>query len=677
MKNIINLKSGSSNARSAITKTTKGLVLVALLVIGLQAHAQAQADKYTKPSWWFGAAAGANLNFYRGTTQELNADLTAPTAFRHGKGAGLYLAPLVEFHRPDSRWGMMFQAGYDSRKGKFEQVTTPCNCPADLSTKLSYITIEPSLRFAPFESNFYIYAGPRLAFNLNKSFVYELGINPAFPDQAPTADVEGDFSSINNMLVSMQIGAGYDIPLSSQQKQTQFVLSPFVAFHPYFGQPPRSNETWDVTTIRIGAALKFGRGEEIIVKAIPEHAVVGANVYFSIYSPDNIAVERRVNETFPIRNYVFFDLGSTQIPDRYVILEKNQVKDFKEDQLEVFAPKRLSGRSNRQMIAYYNVLNILGDRLGKVPSATVNLVGSSEKGSIDAKAMAESVKTYLVDIFGISASRITTEGLDEPKIPSEQPGGTLELTLLREGDRRVSVESSSPALLMEFQSGSNAPLKPVEISAIQTAPLDSYVTFTALGAKEAFATWSIEVKDEKGMIQNFGPFTEEKVSLPGKSILGTRPSGDFVVALVGKTKSGLTVRKETTMHMNLWTPSKDEIGMRYSVIFEFNQSKAIAMYKKYLIEVVTPKIPKNGKVIIHGYTDVIGDAQNNKELSAARAEEVRSIIESALSKAKRNDVKFEVYGFGEDENFSPFENKFPEERFYNRTVVIDIIPAKL
>ena len=60
----------------------------------------------------------------------------------------------------------------------------------------------------------------------------------------------------------------------------------------------------------------------------------------------------------------------------------------------------------------------------------------------------------------------------------------------------------------------------------------------------------------------------------------------------------------------------------------------------------------------------------------ARANEVRSIIESSLSKADRTDVKFEVRGFGEDQNAAPFENNFPEERFYNRTVIIDIIPHK-
>jgi hypothetical protein len=61
----------------------------------------------------------------------------------------------------------------------------------------------------------------------------------------------------------------------------------------------------------------------------------------------------------------------------------------------------------------------------------------------------------------------STKGQSKPNIPSEQPGGTLELALLREGDRRVSIESNSPSLLMEFQSGDGAQLKPVKIVASQ------------------------------------------------------------------------------------------------------------------------------------------------------------------------------------------------------------------
>jgi outer membrane protein OmpA-like peptidoglycan-associated protein len=681
MKANNNFKKGSRMAWSPYKQPIKNLILSLLILMGILATVQAQDTLYTKPSWWFGAAAGANFNFYRGSTQELNLDVTVPTAFHNGSGVGLYIAPLLEFHRPDKILGFMLQVGYDSRRGKFDQVTIPCNCPADLSTGLSYISIEPSLRLAPFKSNFYLYGGPRLAFSSGKSFTYKVGLNPDIPDQLAEPDVKGDFSKVYKSMITMQIGAGFDIPLSSQDKARQSVLSPFVSFQPYFNQDPRSIETWNLTTVRVGVALKFGRGHKIAAAVIAPAAVVVVavaepEVKFSIYSPTNIPVERRVRETFPIRNYVFFDLGSTEIPDRYVLITKDQVKAFREDRLETFTPKHLSGRSDRQMTVYYNVLNIVGDRMGRNPSAVVRLAGASMEGIPDGLAMAESVKRYLVSVFGIDASRINTEGRIKPSIPSEQPGGTKELVLLREGDHRVSIWSESPAMMQEYQTGPDAPLKPVEIVGVQEAPLDSYVTFNAEGAKDAFSSWSLEVRDENGSLQKFGPYTQEKVSVPGKSILGSRPSGDFKVTMVGKTKSGKTIKTEARVHMVLWTPPTNEEAMRFSIIFEFNESKAIGVYDNYLTNIVTPKIPQNGTVIIHGHTDVIGDEANNMVLSLARANEVKGIIESALSKAGRSDVKFEVYGFGEDQSLAPFANGTPEERFYNRTVIIDIIPPK-
>lgn len=667
---IKNNNTGSRKAWSASKITIKSLVLSTIIITGIQSAAQAQEAPFTKPSWWIGAAGGANFNFYNGSTQKLNSELTPPVAFHKGNGVGLFVSPLIEYRRPESRWGAMLQVGYDSRRGTFDQQITPCDCPVDLSAKLSYITVEPSLRFAPFKaSGFYLMGGPRVAFNVKKDFTYQLGVNPAYPDQEKNPAEKGELSDVKETLLSMQIGAGYDIPLNSQDNRNQFILSPFVAYQPYFGQSPRNIETWTVNTLRVGAAIKFGRGKAITPAEVN-------NVQFSVNSPTNITADRRVRETFPLRNYVFFNQGSTAIPDRYVLLEQNQVKDFKEDQLEVFTPKSLSGRSEREMTVYYNVLNILGDRMGKNTSATITLVGSSENGPQEGKVMAENVKNYLVNTFGIEASRISIEGRNKPKLPSEHPGGTKELELLREGDRRVSIESNSPTMLMEFQSGPEAALKPVEITAIQEAPLDSYVTFTAAGSDKAYSSWSMDLTDDKGIVQNFGPYMQETVSIPGKSILGDRPKGTYLVTMLGTKEDGTIEKQDATVNMVLWTPAKDELGQRYSVLYEFNDSKAISTYEKYLTEIVTPKIPQGGKVIIHGYTDIIGDETKNRDLSLARANDVKRIIENSLAKAGREDVTFEVQGFGEDQNLAPFNNKYPEERFYNRTVIIDIIPGK-
>ncbi len=683
MKLKFNSEKGPRKAWSPYTLIIKTLFIGVITLSGIQTTVQAQETQYTRPSWFFGVAGGANINFYNGSTHQLSTEFTPPATFHKGQGIGLYAAPLIEYHKPDSYWGFMLQGGLDSRKGKFEEVKTPCNCPADLSTDLSYITIEPSLRLAPFKSNFYLYGGPRVAFNMAKSFTYELGINPAYPDQEITPDVTGDFSDINPTQISMQVGAGYDIYLTSKDHQTQFVLSPFVAFQPYFGQIPRSIETWNITTVRGGIALKLGRGREIPAPkveevVVPEKVVevVEPEVTFAVNAPKNVPAEPKVTEIFPLRNYVFFDAGSTEIPNRYVLLNKDQVKDFREDQLQASAPKNLKGRSDRQMVVYYNVLNILGDRMVKNPSTSVTLVGSTENGSKDGREMAESVKNYLVSVFGIDASRIATEGRVKPSIPSLQPGGTNELVLLREGDRRVSIESSSPVLLMEFQTGPDAPLKSVEITNMQEAPLESYIAFENKGASEAYTSWRLEIRDEQGTNQNFGPYTEDKVSMPGKLIMGTRPSGDYKVKMIGETKSGRIVEKESSVHMVNWIAPASVQAMRFSVLYEFNKSVAIPMYEKYLDNVVSSKIPLGGTVIIHGHTDIIGGEDYNLKLSIARAENVKSILEKSLTKAGRSDVKFQVNGFGEDEKSAPFDNKYPEERDYNRTVIIDIVSDK-
>lgn len=415
-----------------------------------------------------------------------------------------------------------------------------------------------------------------------------------------------------------------------------------------------------------------GSGGDDIYSVDIAEVLEDPEVVFTVDAPQNIPVERRVRETFPLRNYVFFNSGSAEIPDRYVLLRKDQVKDFKESQLEVFTPKTPSGRSVRQMNVYYNVLNILGDRMGENPSSAVTLVGSSGKGPADGKVMAESVKQYLMDVFEIDASRISTEGREKPKIPSEQPGGILELKLLGEEDQRVSIESSSPALLMEFQSGPDASLKPVEIVTVQEVPLNNSVTFNVEGAEEAFSFWSLELKDEKEMVQYFGPFTQEKASIPAKTILGDRNVGDYKAKMIGKTKNGKTIEKEAPVHILFWALPKIEEVMRFSIIYEFDDSSSIAIYEKYLTEIVTPKIPVGGFVQICGYTDIIGEEGHNLKLSLDRANNVREIMGNALLKVGRNDVKFEVFGLGEDQKLSPFENKFPEERFYNRTVIIDI-----
>ncbi len=639
----------------------------------------AQVEKRVRPNWWFGMSGAANFNTDRGLTQQLTTSFAVPTAFHNGNDRRPYGSLLMEY-RKSKVFGLMLNAAFDNRGGKFDQVIAPCNCPADLSTNLSYVAIEPSLRIAPFASAFYLFAGPTIGVNVSKSFIY---------DQSKVEQIRGELSDIRKTLFGAQAGLGIDIPLSRKASETQMTLSPFGSFQTDLLQSPRSIESWSIYTIRVGVALKFGTGkknvlatpatvaaEPVVAAVVVAPVVVEKDVAFSVRAPKVVPLNRQVKETFPIRNSVFFDMGSSDIPNRYIKLDASQAKSFKEDQLQENQPANLnSGRSARQLAVYYNILNITGDRLRANPNSSISLVGSSDANPVEGKLMADNIKQYLVSVYMIDPSRITTEGRDKPVIPSEQPGATKELALLKEGDRRVNIESTSPELLLEVGGVSSPYMRPIQIKSYQENPLDSHVIFSATGATELFDSWTVEVKDDQGKIQSYGPYYTDQASIPGKTILGTNTQGNYGITMIGKTKSGKTVVKESSVSLMKMDDAKQE-GLRYSVLFDFDKSKTIASYEKFLTEVVASLIPENGTVIIHGHTDIIGEDNYNLKLSQQRAADALGILKRAIANSGKKGIKFETYGFGEDINMAPFENKYPEERFYNRTVIIDIVPNK-
>jgi len=644
------------------------LIFHSMLLLGMATTTQAQVIERPEPKFWFGASAGANFNFYTGTTQRFNSEVKAPTAFHEGFGVGQYGSVLVEY-RPDPVWGLMLNLGYDSRQGSFDKVLSPCNCPESLGTTLSYLTIEPSLRIAPFSSGFYMFVGGAYSYNINKEYTYTFERDPANPFNTS----KSDFSDIYKNVFSAQVGMGYDIPLASVTSRTQVNLSPFISYHPYFGQEPRSVESWSISTVRVGIALKFGRAaakplaivteEESPMAAEAVAPVAEKDILFTVQAPVTVLESRDIKETFPLRNYVFFDADSKAIPSRYVKLNKEQASNFSIAQFQNPAPKDSTGRSKRQLKAYYNILNILGKRMNESPDAHLTLIGSSAgKGSLQGLEYAESVKIYLVNVYGIQESRITTEGRNEPLIPSIHPGGTIDLELLSDGDRRVDLVSSSPDLLT-----------PVQVMATQEDPMDSRIIFkTESNAKESLKSWTISVTDDKGKIQQFGPFTKAQESISGNNILGDRKDGHYKVVMLGQTKDGNTIRRESSLYL-VHNSAPKEDALRFSVLFDFDKSKSVDTYEKFLTEEVAPLIPDNGTVIIHGHSDIIGDTGYNLKLSERRAIDIQNILEKAVLKSGKKDVKYEVFGFGADSETSPFENKYPEERFYNRTVIIDIV----
>jgi len=593
----------------------------------------------TRPQWWFGGGVGVNYNMYSGTITSLNNNVSglAPP-FDKGSGAGLQVGALVEY-QPHRMWGGKLHIGFDGRSGSFDDAGGH-----KLSTSLNYLSLEPSLRVSPFESGLHFLAGPRLGFNVAKSFEYTPPGGSARQE---------DWSDVRGVNIGGQIGIGYDIAVSNADAATQIDVAPHFSVH--FGQGVRSVQEWTNTTLRFGVDVKFA------TSSIALHRAETA-VNFIVRSPMIVPKARRVKETFPIRNYIFFDQGSTELPSRYVQLSPAEAANFKEEHL-LELKEALSGRSARQLFVYYNTINVIGDRLRKFPQATVTLIGASERGVDDGRAMAESVKRYLTGTFGIAESRIVSIGRTRPEIPSFQPGGTREVDLVKAEDRRVDITSETIDLLL-----------PVQIISLQEDPLDADVILTVPNAPDMLASWSVEVIDGKGISRNFGPFRETQERIPGNTILGDASQGEYRIRLIALAKDGGRVTKEERIRLARAEGPEEQMGLRFSILFEFDQSKTVATYEKFLRETVVPTITDGAAVIIHGHTDVVGEEGHNLELSRNRATETMNVIQRELGRLGKRRIKFDTFGFGEDIRRAPFENRLPEERFYNRTVIIDIVP---
>src|SRR5690606_17038866 len=141
-------------------------------------------------------------------------------------------------------------------------------------------------------------------------------------------------------------------------------------------------------------------------------------------------------------------------------------------------------RSKRQMDVYYNMLNIFGDRMRDNPSTKVTLVGSSDNVQ-DGQIMANEVKDYLVNTFGIAADRIETKGQKRP----ENPSGTRntpkdDLDLVREENRRIEILTNDEELL-----------KPVEIRVKQQEPLDNDIVLN-LKSDASIKEWMVTINGE-------------------------------------------------------------------------------------------------------------------------------------------------------------------------------------
>jgi len=111
-------------------------------------------------------------------------------------------------------------------------------------------------------------------------------------------------------------------------------------------------------------------------------------------------------------------------------------------------------------------------------------------------------------------------------------------------------------------------------------------------------------------IKKIGPYHQKQVYINPDSTfaLGTN-KGNYKAQMIALTKNGLEFIRND--EFNIIPRLKQSISdfLWFIIIFEFDDAKSILIYKQFLTETVTSKIPYVARLVLNGYTDIIGTAK--------------------------------------------------------------------
>lgn len=524
---------------------------------------------------------------------------------------------------------------------------------------------------------------------------------------------DGDIPNINQLQLFFASRIGLEIPLS---RNGRFTISPEMSFYIPL-QKIGKNLDWKVTTIASGLALRyypqkslekprfeeklfkidtvyvqvkeqqqnaFKRGREELkeisfetdsafviqvlifrtdtIFVIPPKSLKASLELFAVDSAGNfvqnpkIRVEEYVaTKMEPLLNYIFFDEGSDQIPNRYVKLNKTDLSHFSLDSLY----------RRTTLDVYYNILNIIGKRLDDNKSAKISLVGYNsgigvEENNLElSKRRAENVRNYLVETWGISPNRIQIEYKNLP----EKSSTPIDDTLKSQENRRVEIISTDweilqPVTIRTIERKTNVDRIGYRAQIVADTRIAKTELKIFLGEDTSMLIHSYQGTDTN-LVNTFGiNDILQKNTLENFKIFGLLEAqdifGNFVLA-----KDSIT-----NLDYVSFVKQKERIEGEYQIdyyrliLFDFDKWN-IEGGNRWIVNYIKSRIPLNATVEIYGATDITGDDLYNKNLSQKRADAVRQALGFKNAKS---------IGLGEEK--LEFPNDLPEGRFYSRNVLI-------
>lgn len=153
----------------------------------------------------------------------------------------------------DDRVAMSLRASYDQRNTEKE------SNGSKLTTRLSYLTLEPAVRISMGYTPLHFVVGPVMAFKLQGTYSYDAN-NLA----EPASDVtNGRIPNVRSVAFGGRAGFGYDFPMNRPGTMVAMFLTPFVEASYLVDQidpvDPASTDVTSTLTARVGlqVAMQF------------------------------------------------------------------------------------------------------------------------------------------------------------------------------------------------------------------------------------------------------------------------------------------------------------------------------------------------------------------------------------------------------------------------------------
>lgn len=580
-----------------------------------------------------------------------------------------------------------------------------------LNATMPLIVLEPAASYKVLDL-FWLYAGLRAGYVLGKSFTQrEELVSPdgvVFAENGTTVrnNFAGEIPDVKPIQLHAALGLGYELNVSRD-----VMLVPEVRY--FFPIHPVASVDWNIQSFQLGASIRYSlwrpvdatimydtvytRDTVVVVRssASDERVVLlstesnedrrreGDYEYRTVtihesyqrevprpFEPTMVLTRSKSNgdeklgvdviviretdvvESYPLLPQVFFDEGSADLATtRMQQIDAGQTRDFRTVALE-----------RDQFDVYHNILNIIGERMRRQSAAKITLSGAVNNVGVEknnralGQSRADAVRNYLVDVWGIDKSRISTTGRILPEKPAnvDSEDGKVE-------NRRVDIATNDPSILetVEFRDRDRS-VDPKEI-----------IFLTTVEGGEDIVGWSIEVT-QKGLPL----FNEEGSGIPHQIFWKTE--GDRRPKLDESISVNLTVRNDKgqkksladAIPVNLITVQKaksmQEGGKqieRYSlIVFDYNSAKLNESNQR-VMDIVRSRVQPDSKVRIMGYADRTGDPEYNRKLAIRRCEEAKLVLN-----VREDQVSIEPVG----SDRLIYDNDLPEGRSYCRTVQIEV-----